>query len=968
MTDKYNVSLELAKRLSALAEAAWADGSMIEQVTPTTGELLRYWFCDEFCAMRKTNFHVGQRRAILNTIYLHEVVGSRSVLETYERVAPDLLAVADGETLRRDKYRMPKYAVKMATGTGKTWVMHALLIWQLLNARREEVATGRYTQHFLIVAPGLIVYDRLKDAFCGRMRAGEEWRDAETCDFRRFQELFLPPHLREEVFSFLQNNVVTKEEGIGRKTTGDGLIALTNWHLFENQIEEARPADDDALTPPEIVGELLPVRPGVSAGNDLGMLDRRYLRGTELEYLCGLDSLMVINDEAHHIHEVKRSGAVDEVEWQRGLDRIAEGVGEGFMQVDFSATPYDSVTSKKNKTKNYFPHIVADFDLPTAMRAGLVKMLLLDRRKDLTELGRLDWRAVRDEGERVIGLGDGQRLMLRAGLTKLRRLERDFLATDPTKHPKMLVVCEDTSVSPHVVAFLKEEGLADGDVMSIDSGKENEVGEAEWKRIKAQVFDLDRHASPKVIVSVMMLREGFDVNNICVLVSLRSTGSPILLEQLIGRGLRLMWREPEYAELKAQDRQRVLKLRQEPTTYIDMLSVIEHPAFVQFYDELFDSGIGTFDEGDIATDGSATGDIVNVGLKEGFEAYDFSWPVILREAEEELKATELRTDDMEPFTLFSLEKLRRTLGADGETFVAQESISKTQFGEYKVKADLFTATGYNSYLQKLLRVVTVRYVRVSQRATKPLRNLQINEAGIAASIDRYIRNRLFGRPFDPFHDSDWKILLAKDGIVTKHIVEQVARAIFRQEKEVTTSAAVVEHTPFSSVGQLRMRESCSLVLQKTIYERLPFPSSGGGFERRFMEFLDRDGGVERFLKINETQHAFAIIYYIRRDGLLATYHPDFIVGTADRIYLIETKGNNLMDSANVRLKQTAAAEWTRRINELPEPERMGRQWEYVLLSEDNFYSLSASGASLSDICARCQVSLSVATGDLFADC
>ncbi len=75
----------------------------------------------------------------------------------------------------------------------------------------------------------------------------------------------------------------------------------------------------------------------------------------------------------------------------------------------------------------------------------------------------LDFRAMRD-GNKVIGLSEGQKLMLRAGLTKLKILEKEF--TDFTqdkngitdKHPKMLVICEDTAVSPFVVGFLKQSG------------------------------------------------------------------------------------------------------------------------------------------------------------------------------------------------------------------------------------------------------------------------------------------------------------------------------------------------------------------------------------------------------------------------------------------------------------------------------------------------------------------------------
>lgn len=95
------------------------------------------------------------------------------------------------------------------------------------------------------------------------------------------------------------------------------------------------------------------------------------------------------------------------------------------------------------------------------------------------------------------------------------------------KNPKMLVVCEDTNVSPFVVDFLMTEDLAEEDVLRIDSDAKGNVKEKEWKEVETKLFDLDHHTSPKVIVSVLMLREGFDVNNICVIVPLRASNAPI---------------------------------------------------------------------------------------------------------------------------------------------------------------------------------------------------------------------------------------------------------------------------------------------------------------------------------------------------------------------------------------------------------------------------------------------------------
>lgn len=960
-----NISLELAHRLTDVVNAAWKSGEMLEKVTPTTASLLNYWFGEGFCNERARNFHEGQRQAILNIIYLHEVMGENCVMDAYQGIIPELMDRADLAQLAKPKYQMPKYAVKMATGTGKTWVMHALIIWQMLNARHEDVESGRFTQKFLIVAPGLIVYDRLLDAFCGRKKRDEEYRDPQTNDYYMNQEVFIPERYRDEVFSFIQNNVVTKEDGIGRKTTGEGLIALTNWHLFENQMEEKEQDEDvddsSTVTPAEIISDLLPIRPGKSAGNDLGMLDRRALGGTELEYLAGLKDLMVINDEAHHIHEIKRNGETEEVEWQRGLNAISATKGTRFIQVDFSATPFDTKGTGEKQVKLFFPHIIVDFDLPMAMKQGLVKLLLLDRRQELTDLENLDYNAERDEQGKVVGLSEGQRMMLRAGLTKLNKLEEEFLKNDASKNPKMLIVCQDTTVSLFVEEFLKSEGLEEEDIVTIDSNKQGEVKDEEWQEIKKKLFDIDRYKSPKVVISVLMLREGFDVNNICVLVPLRSSQAPILLEQLVGRGLRLMWRESDYIDIKREDRLRVLKNHQPPRTYIDTLSIVEHPAFIKFYDDLQDQGLVAVDEGDVGA-GGATGDILTVGLREDYGKYDFQWPVILHDSIDEFEDAEIDLDDLEPFTMYPLPLLRKFLAKEGETFVSQESLTKTTFGKYKVTANLFNASGYNEYLQKLLRVVTLRFENCRRQGFP---TIQINGAQTVQVMDWYIREKLFSAPFNPFQGNDWKILLAKDGIVTKHIVEQFAVAIYKMQNRLTTINAEVSHTDFSSLRAIKMRESYSMEVQKCIYPRLGYPSHGGGLEKAFIEFLDRDAEVERFLKINENGHSFAIIFYVRKDGLMATYHPDFIVATADKVYLIETKGDDKVDDVNVRQKQTATIEWIKKINALGPEDRMNRIWEYVLVGESVFYSLSESGATITDICNMCKVSYSVATGNLF---
>ena len=279
--------LELANTLTAKTQQlciGLADGvaDIFELVTPTTAELLHWWFGEEACATRRLNFYDGQRQAILNTIVAHEVLNATDLKSLYQAAAPD--ALLTGTRLievSQAKHNHPKYCLKMATGTGKTWILQALLIWQLLNknaALAKSVDDARFTRHFLVVVPGLIVYDRLLDAFCGKLQDG--LRNFVTSDITQCAEPFIPENYRETIFSFVRGNVCSKAE-IGLKTTGNGMIAIANWHLLQEAGEEKSgeteldtPGAD--IDPIAVVASLFPVQPGKSVGNSLEVLDRRF--------------------------------------------------------------------------------------------------------------------------------------------------------------------------------------------------------------------------------------------------------------------------------------------------------------------------------------------------------------------------------------------------------------------------------------------------------------------------------------------------------------------------------------------------------------------------------------------------------------------------------------------------------------------------------------------------------------------
>src|SRR3989344_3834516 len=952
-----DIPLKLAKIITKLANKEWEEGSFIEKVTPITKDLLRYWDPQgSFSDLRNFNFHQGQWQAILNTIYVHEILKVNGVHDTYLKVYPELLQELDLVDLKKEKYSYPKYCIKMATGTGKTWVLSALMIWQYLNAKNEENQSGKFTKNFLLIAPGIIVYERLLDAYLGK-RKEDGTRDFDTSDIKKFEELFMPQAYTHEIFGFIQSCVTQKDE-IGKKTTGNGLIAITTWHLLvgDDIIEDV---ETDLDTPEKTIKKLLPITPGTSAGHSLEELDNNYLKGKELDYLANLPDLLVFNDEAHHLGEWKNSDEILDKKWQESIDKISEKKKNKFIQIDFSATPYTVTGSGQNRALHYFPHIIINFELLEAIKHGLVKTVAIDKRKEIAALP-LEFKAERD-GKDIKNLSEGQRVMIRAGITKLRILEDGFTRLDKTKYPKMLIICEDTFAVPHVISFLKQEGYTEEEITEIHSNRKGDIGQKEWDNVRQKLFNIDNNNKPKVIVSVLMLREGFDVNNICVIVPLRSSSSYILLEQTIGRGLRLMWREPEYEDDKRENREKLLIKKEEPDNWMDILSIIEHPAFIEFYERELSGAIG--ETKTLPKKERVVGDIISVGLKENYQKYDFFWPIIIHEKEEWLNSPELSIDNLEQFPI-SLEQLKPLVVREGDVFYGEELTVKTRFGEYSVTADIFTAKSYNSFIQKIVNAVSAVPVKIGAKSQKYFPIMQINMALIAKLTDEYIRHKLFGQDFDPLVSNNWKILILTQERIIQHIVKNISQAIYDLQNKLEVLDAKIIKKYFSEIKDIKIRETYAINVAKTIYPKIAFPSNKGGFEKAFIEFIDSDSKVKAFIKINEHYHDFANIIYIRSDGILANYHPDFMVKIGNKIYLVETKAERDLNEQNVKSKRLATIDWTDKINELKPDERMNCTWSYVLLGENTFYGMSEKGAETEDILEYAKLSKAKIKGTL----
>lgn len=343
-----------------------------------------------------------------------------------------------------------------------------------------------------------------------------------------------------------------------------------------------------------------------------------------------------------------------------------------------------------------------------------------------------------------------------------------------------------------------------------------------------------------------------------------------------------MWREHDYEEIKAENRYKILKLKEEPNAYYDILLIVEHPAFVQFYEDLNKEAV--YEEQQHPDRQSILGDIITVGLKKNYQNYDFYIPEIIKDREEILSPKELSLDSFEklPWTLDQLKS--KANKQEGEVFVAQEMTVKTRFGEHVVHSNIFSAQSYNDFLAKIINTITSNIGRIVSNSRKKFPTMQINHNALVALIDKYIRTKLFGEPFNPMEENNWRILMRLNGEIVKHIMKQVDKSIYELQNNIDIKEVEIAKHYFSEVKMLKMRENYSLDIQKSIYEKTGYPSNKGEFEKSFLEFADADSKVERLLKISEHHHKFAHLKYIRTDGIISSYCPDFIVKIGDNIY------------------------------------------------------------------------------------
>ncbi len=895
-----------------------------KQITPITRELLNWWFTDE--AHEGERFHSCQKRAIETIIYCYEILNVPIVKELFEHFSKEILKEQQNLKKSVEEITYPRFGVKMATGTGKTWIMNAIIVWQYFNKIRLE--DKRFSSHFLLCAPGNIVYERLLDSFLGKQ---DENRKRKTSEADINRNIFIPPDWKDD-FSLR----VFKKEDLqeGTITTESPFVLITNWHQLMDTTKQREDTKAEAL--------------GVEMKSDnISLRVERFMN-----LLTYNPDLIVLNDEAHHVHSAANS---EEKRWQESINIIRENIKENnkgslFAQFDFTATPF----TIKGKKKEYFPHVIYDFGLVEAMRQMLVKQIFIEKSNVLTnkieklpDNEKLMVTAYK-EGDEIIDLSEVQKHMVDVGLAKLKKLETEYKELKIDKRPTMFVMANSNAEADEITNFIRkrldpnwdgEEGQshANKEVITIHSDKKDKLPDEEYLKLKNSVFASDDWNNPvRVIVSVLMLKEGFDVKNVSVMVVLRRSDSDLLTEQTIGRGIRLMFSEPEFQQDKLENYQRIQDKKPLINSY-DLLFIVEHPKFNDIYDQLTEAGaiIAKGESIEVSLDSKSV--IVSVDEKR-IKELDFSWPIRLsHRMPEDIDFSYFPIDDLKKFPV-SFEKVN-----------PHEIIITDYHPESKYRQEWKFEEGDFSYEYFLKSVVNE--VIGTKRDLRTWISRYTSE--ILGIIDEYVSENLFGEVID-FNNKDNLEKLRNYSLldfVVKEIRENLMKFIKGKRGKDKLEAEWVKLSDFKDI---RVQMEKAVETSKCLYPYVSFPYKGG-FERRFVEeVLENDPLVESYVKLDQYIHRFSIPYISHMNGYLVPYYPDFVVRTKDEMLLIETKSEkDAKNDEDVKRKAKAAQERCREISKIEtEPStEQPKKWRYILIPEHLFKELEGHG--LKSILSKC---------------
>lgn len=817
----------------------------------TSISLLNWWFKTEHLIPKSGGivvpfkYYYAQREAVETVIYLYDVV---KVKDKFDLLRYDSSKAVSAGMFDEDWRR---FVIKMATGSGKTKVLSLLLAWAYFHKTYEE--DSELARNFLIIAPNIIVLDRIRNDFDGLKIFfedpilpdngfdGQNWKD----DFQ------LTLHIQDDV-------------SIVRKT---GNIFLTNIHrVYSSDTSESLYESENTMD--YFLGKK-PTGKTTDSKVDLGQIVR------------DIDELVVLNDEAHHIHDSKLA-------WFKSIldihNKLLQKDKFLSLQIDVTATP-------KHNNGAIFVQTISDYPLVEAISQNVVKhpvlpdsasraklaerqsSLFTERYGDYINLGVEEWRKVYFEHEKL-----GKKAIL-------------FIMTDDTKN------CDE-------VAEYLESGFPEfkNAVMTIHTNQSGEVSETvtgktkeELERLREQANKLDSWDSPyKVIVSVLMLKEGWDVRNVTTIVGLRaySSKSNILPEQTLGRGLRRMYFGTDIEEY---------------------VSIVGTDAFMDFIESIQSEGVelerkpmglGTAPKAPIIVE------IDTNNPKKDIDILDIKIPILSPRTYREYK--NLSHLDPSSFNHQKVEYLE--FSEEQKREIVFKDITTNEIN-HVTKLDATAVTDYRSVIGYFTQIIM-----------KDLRLVSGYDI-LYGKVKDFISNYLFTVSTDIDNLNTLRNL--SEIQASKTIIESFKKSINELTVQDKGDAEIRDYINLRKTRPFVAKDQGFLIPRKSIFNKIIGDSR---LELDFAAFLENCEDIisyaKNFLAVHFT------IDYINKDGFPSNYYPDFIVKvTTKKVVLVETKG---LEDLDVPLKMKRLKQWCEDINKIQKEV----EFDFVFVDEESFYTYS----------------------------
>ncbi len=866
---------------------AWRDEDY-PGLSDVTRRLFQFWFDEDHLLADGTPFRYWwcQREALETLAYLAEVRGWADFLplaQTFGEVPQhgmlpmdfEIETTMDGERLlrrwvpevERDAVQelpeegLPRYAFKMATGSGKTVVMAMVIVWSYFNRRlggdfRSLQDFGSLADNFLVVAPNVIVFERLERDFASN---------------KIFHELpLIPPEWRGRW-------------GMKVILRGESAVPDPGGNLFVVNIQQIYESREETWTPGNAVDAILGRPPHQDlAAYQPSMLDR----------IKSLNNLMVLNDEAHHVHDddlvwnqtllalhenLKRKQQTSEVsETSEVWPSISRGLT---LWLGFSATP-------KTQAGTYFPWIITDYPLAQAIEDHIVKAPLIVHRVDKPDPQRVTQ-------DNVVGAYHDWIVVALERWKAHTRLYRGV-----GQKPVLFIMAERIAYADAIAEHIRKHfRLKKKEVLVIHTDTQGNLTKKYLDEARQAARDVDKPDSDiKVIVSVLMLREGWDVRNVTVILGLRpfTAQAGILPEQAVGRGLRLMLNiSPDQCQT---------------------LEVIGTQAFEAFVRELEHEGVGIDTVGDPPP--------LPVKIYPVQERVEFDIAIPLTKPKYTHEYRDLK--ELDPLALPPI--------YEAGVLAEEEAI------EIEMAFATTGTTVHHAVITPDRPLLSQDFLRDITRGVEQRLHLNGHFADLYRIVKRYVRGRCFGVEVDLEAD-DIKSRLRgptlQDGIV-QFLSREIAQLAAQERTiEFEDAAFRLSHTqPFT---WRRLHLACD----KTIFNEC---SVFNDLEARFARFLEKSPDILRFAALAESYTRFRVDY-LSQGGAIRFYYPDFVAVQAtpggEINWVIETKGR---EYENVTHKDASIEDWCTKIST-----QTGQTWCYLKVPQHRF---DASAAHTFDELAR----------------